>query len=97
MCTVHVPSLPETSWFLSRTLANVPRTITSWLPRREPYELKSRRSTPCSTRYVPAGLSGRIAPAGEMWSVVTESPSLTRQRAPRTASTAAGWRSMPSK
>ena len=33
------------------------------------------RSTPCSTRYVPAGESGWIEPAGEMWSVVTESPS----------------------
>ena len=34
----------------SRTFANVPRTITSWLPRRAPYELKSARSTPCSVR-----------------------------------------------
>ena len=49
-CTVHVPSLPGTSRLRRRTFANVPRTITSWLPRREPYELKSRRSTPCSTR-----------------------------------------------
>src|SRR6266508_2922668 len=27
-CTVHVPSDPATSWLRSRTLANVPRTIT---------------------------------------------------------------------
>src|SRR5437879_12832009 len=32
-------------------------------------------------RYFPAGLSAGIAPAGEMWSVVTESPSTTRVRA----------------
>ena len=36
------PRVPGTSWLRSRTLANVPRTITSWLPRRAPYELKSR-------------------------------------------------------
>ena len=82
-CTVHVPRCPGTSRLRSRTLANVPRTITSWLPRREPYELKSLRSTPCSIRYGRPGESGLIAPAGEMWSVVTESPTMTRQRAPR--------------
>ena len=78
-------------------MANVPRTITSWFPRREPYELKSLRSTPCSMRYVPAGLSGLIAPAGEMWSVVTLSPTMTRQRAPATSSTVPGSGDMPSK
>ena len=82
---------------MSRTFANVPRTITSWLPRRAPYELNSRRSTPWSTRYFPAGESGRIAPAGEMWSVVTESPSRTRQRAPSTSATGSGSRGIPSK
>ena len=92
-----MPSEPGTSRFFSRTLAKVPRTITSWLPRREPYELKSLRSTPCSTRYSPAGLCGRIAPAGEMWSVVTESPTWTRQRAPRTSSIVPGSFDMPSK
>ena len=35
------PSTPGTSWLRSRMFANVPRIITSWLPRREPYELKS--------------------------------------------------------
>lgn len=29
-------AVPGASWFLIRILANVPRTITSWLPRREP-------------------------------------------------------------
>ena len=47
------PRCPATSWLRSRTFANVPRTITSWLPRREPYELKSRRSTPCSIEVLP--------------------------------------------
>ena len=92
-----MPSLPGTSRLRRRTFANVPRTITSWLPRREPYELNSLRSTPCSTRYRPAGLSGLIEPAGEMWSVVTESPSMTRQRAPSTSSTVPGSTGMPSK
>ena len=35
------PSVPGASWFRRRMLANVPRTITSSLPRRAPYELKS--------------------------------------------------------
>ncbi len=78
-------------------LANVPRIITSWLPRREPYELKSLRSTPCSARYRPAGLSGLIEPAGLMWSVVTESPSLASTRAPTTSVTGSGRAPMPSK
>src|SRR5699024_6396901 len=65
-----------------RMLANVPRTITSWLPRREPYELKSRGDTPCSINHLPAGVSLPIAPAGEMWSVVTESPNLPSTRRP---------------
>ena len=75
----------------------MPRTITSWFPRREPYELKSLRSTPCSTRYRPAGDSGLIEPAGEMWSVVTESPSETRQRASWMSSTVPASAAMPSK
>src|SRR3954466_5698164 len=78
-------------------LANVPRIITSWLPRREPYELKSRRSTPCSVRYRPAGESGLIELAGEMWSVVTESPSFASTRAPEMSRTGAGSACMPSK
>ena len=40
-------------------------------------------------------MSRGIAPAGEMWSVVTESPSTTRQRASTTSASGAGsgWRS----
>ena len=57
---------------------------------REPYELNSRCSTPRSTRYRPPGLSRLIEPAGEMWSVVTLSPTMTRQRAPVTSSTRPG-------
>src|SRR5881397_1809716 len=62
--------------------ANVPRMSTSWFPRRVPYWLKSTGFTPFETRYCPAGLAAGIAPAGEMWSVVTESPTDTRTRAP---------------
>ena len=70
--------------------ANVPRIITSWLPRREPYELNSRGSTPCSIRYCPPGESFLIAPAGEMWSVVTLSPSTAIARAPSICSKPSG-------
>jgi aconitate hydratase len=35
--TVKPPSVPGANWFLILIFANVPRTITSWLPRREPY------------------------------------------------------------
>src|SRR5699024_7952855 len=55
-------------------LAKVPRIITSWFPRRDPYELKCRGVTPFSCKYCPAGISLAIAPAGEIWSVVMESP-----------------------
>ena len=63
--------------------ANVPRIITSWLPRRAPYELKSAVCTPCGDRYFAAGLVLAMFPAGEMWSVVTESPSMASTRALR--------------
>src|SRR5882672_1340792 len=39
-------------------------------------------STPCSRRYLPAGLSAGIIPAGEMWSVVILSSKSPRTRAP---------------
>src|ERR1035437_2561429 len=48
------------------------------LPRRAPKELKSAGCTPCAMRYFPAGPSLGMEPAGEMWSVVTESPSSAR-------------------
>ncbi len=38
--------------------------------------------TPCSCSHWPAGLQAGMTPAGEMWSVVTESPSTARTRAP---------------
>ena len=64
--------------------ANVPLIITSWLPRREPYELKSDGGWPCAMSHCPAGLVFAIEPAGEMWSVVIESPSIASTRAART-------------
>src|SRR5215211_1422180 len=64
-----------------RIFAKVPRIMTSWLPRRVPYWLKSLGSTPWSSRYFPAGEFGRMLPAGEMWSVVIESPKSPRIRA----------------
>src|SRR5688572_22336979 len=79
---VQPPSVPGTISLRRRMLANVPRIITSWFPRRAPYELKSRRCTPCSTSHLPAGDDGGMLPAGEMWSVVIESPRSARQRAP---------------
>ena len=94
---VNHPSVPGASRFLSRTLAKVPRTITSWLPRREPYELKSLGSTPCAIRYPPAGLVLRIDPAGEMWSVVMLSPRQQSTRAPRMSAIGPGTGGMPSK
>jgi hypothetical protein len=55
------------------------------------------RSTPCSDRYRPAGESALMEPAGEMWSVVTESPSFASTRAPVMSSTGVGEAAMPSK
>ena len=78
---VHEPSVPGASSLRSRMFANVPRIITSWFPRRAPYELNSRRRRPRAPwRYRPAGESALIEPAGEMWSVVIESP--TRHQDP---------------
>ncbi len=78
-------------------LAKVPRIMTSWLPRRAPNELKSRGCTPCAIRYFAAGPDLEMLPAGEMWSVVTESPSTASTRAPLMSATAAGVIVMPSK
>ncbi len=52
---------------------------------------------PCSARYLPAGLSFLMAPAGLMWSVVTESPSLASTRAPSMSATGVVSIVMPSK
>ena len=78
-------------------LAKVPRTMTWWFPRREPYELKSTFSTPLEIRYWPAGLAAGMLPAGEMWSVVTELPTITRTRPPTTSRSGSGSAAMPSK
>ena len=91
------PSVPGTSWFLSRMLANVPRIITSWLPRRAPYWLKSFGCTPRSWRYLPAGLSALMLPAGEMWSVVMLSPRTASTRAPEIGCGGGASRVSPSK
>ena len=80
-----------------RTFPNVPRIMTSWLPRREPKVLKSIGCTPRPNRYVPTGSFFGIAPAGEMWSVVTESPSTANTRAPRMSSSAGACAFMPTK
>src|SRR4051812_2541968 len=91
------PSTPGTSWFLRRTLANVPRIITSWWPRRAPYWLKSFGSTPWSIRNLPAGESFLMLPAGEMWSVVMLSPNSASTRAPVISVTGGGVIVMPTK
>src|SRR6185437_5812672 len=79
---VNPPSVPGASSLRSRMLAKVPRIITSWLPRRDPYELKPDGFTPCAISHFPAGLDAGMEPAGEMWSVVMESPSTASTRAP---------------
>src|SRR3970040_1685663 len=71
-------------------LAKVPRIITSWFPRRLPYELNSSFGMPWLFRYAPAGPSSAMSPAGEMWSVVTESPSTASTRAPEISPTGSG-------
>ena len=55
---MYGPSLPSTSRLRSRMLANVPRIITSWWPRRAPYELNSSGATPCAWSHWPAGDHG---------------------------------------
>ena len=50
----------------------------SWLPRRLPNELKSVLETPRSVNHFPAGPLAGNDPAGEMWSVVIESPSFNK-------------------
>ena len=63
-------------------LAKVPRIITSWLPRRVPYWLKSAAPPGARSGYLPAGDAALIEPAGEMWSVVILSPNRPSTRAP---------------
>src|SRR6267378_1107591 len=86
---VHQPSF-SASLLRRRMFANVPRMSTSWFPRRVPYWLKSTGFTLFETRYWPAGLAAGMDPAGEMWSVVTESPTDTSTRAPTMSGIVAG-------
>ena len=94
---MYPPSTPSSRRFFKRIFAKVPRIIISWLPRLEPYELKSARSIPCSARYLPAGESALMFPAGEIWSVVTESPKIASTRAPEISTTGVGCLGIPSK
>src|SRR5215213_3344934 len=80
-CSVQAPSWPGVISLRRRILPKVPRTITSWLPRRAPYWLNSAGSTPSSVSSQPAALLVEIEPAGEMWSVVIESASFRSTRA----------------
>ena len=92
-----LPSAPFSMKFLMRMLANVPRIMISWLPRRVPYWLKSAGRTWCSLRNFPAGEVSLIEPAGEMWSVVILSPNIARIRASTTSTIGSGCFFMPSK
>jgi hypothetical protein len=58
--------------------------------------LKSFFSTPSDLSQTPAGTSRR-SPAGEMWSVVIESPNMPSTRAPAIGCTPGGVIVMPSK
>ncbi len=94
---MYGPSFPSASRLRRRMLPNVPRIMTSWWPRRAPYELKSTGATPRPWSQPPAGDHAGIEPAGEMWSVVTESPSQARTRAPAMSTTGAGSIPIPAK
>ena len=94
---MYGPSPSLASALRSRMLPNVPRMRTSWWPRRAPYELNSSGVTPCSWSHFPAGDQGTIEPAGEMWSVVTESPSSASTRASTMSAGGAGSIVRPSK
>ena len=52
---------------------------------------------PLSIKYLPAGEAFAMLPAGEMWSVVTESPNTAIARAPRTSASGAGCAPIASK
>ena len=62
----------------SLMLPNVPLAITASFPLLEPKLLKSLGLSPLLARYLAAGEFLGMEPAGEMWSVVTESPRLRR-------------------
>ena len=81
-------------------LAKVPLAMTSSLPKinniyklilfegeplLDPYELKLSTVTPLLIKYLAAGEFLEIFPAGEMWSVVIESPKLAKTKASLTS------------
>ena len=76
--TVSGPTL-STILLIILALAKVPLTIISSFPLLAPYELKSYCWTPFCNKYLPAGEFLPIFPAGEIWSVVIESPKFNRQ------------------
>jgi hypothetical protein len=84
-------------WLRSRMLAKVPRIITSWLPRRVPYWLKSATPTPCPSGRIRQATVALIEPAGEMWSVVILSPNRPSTRAPFMSEMPAPVLPMPTK
>ncbi len=97
-CTVMPPSSPGRGAFLRRMLANVPRIITSWLPRRAPYELKSAGATPCSTRYFAGGaVLGDGAGRGDVVGRHRVAEQREHARAPRMSVSGAGSFDSPSK
>ena len=53
-----------------------------WLPLLEPYELKCDFGISLDIKCCPDGALWGILPAGEIWSVVTVSPSSTKTLAP---------------
>ncbi|MNC86656.1 hypothetical protein D3C83_23290 [compost metagenome] len=61
-----------------RGLANAPRTITSWLVRREPK--LDRSLLPAAISQSPASVPLRIGATGLMWSVVSLLPKMPSAR-----------------
>mmetsp|Transcript_6420 Transcript_6420/g.7200 ORF Transcript_6420/g.7200 Transcript_6420/m.7200 type:complete len:251 (-) Transcript_6420:1709-2461(-) len=95
---VYGPVWPSPTILLPRRVfAKVPRTMIRSFPRREPYVLKSLRSTPDSCRKRAAGESFAMLPAGEMWSVVMESPNTHSTAASLITVCGSGSRFMPAK
>lgn len=87
ICLVIGPTL-STNLFTILTFPKVPLAITRSFPLLAPYELNSFSSTPLEINHLAAAEVLAIFPAGEMWSVVTESPKSTRQWASLTTGSA---------
>ena len=88
------PSASQDHQFLIRTLANVPRIMISWLPTRTVgVEVSFQYAIFFSTIYQPGWIS-LIEPAGEIWSVVMESPNTPKARAPLLMPVAAAFGSI---